>query len=122
MIRRYQGKDYEQVMGWLVKRGQKKIHPDFLSEHGLIIPEKAAVWVYMTNSDVCYIENLITNPEEVERAKWIKLLLDSSIKFARDAGFKFVLSVTNNESVIAHSVTFGAKITPGQSLITLQLK
>jgi len=122
VIRKYEKKDYEKVMTWLTKRGQKKIHPDFLSEHGLIVPEKAVVWIYMTNSDACYIENLITNPDEAERGKWIKLLLDSAIKFCRDSGYKFILAVTGNETVIAQSITFGAKVTPNQSLITLQLK
>lgn len=120
MIRKYIPSDYEQVMGWLDKRGMKRIHPNVLSEYGLIIPGKVAAWIYMTNSDLCYIENLIGNPEDCTKDD-IRIILDTLTKFARDSGYKFVLSVTEHKGVIAEALKRGAKIQGNQSLITLQL-
>lgn len=122
MIRPYVESDYEDVMSWLDKRNMKRVHPDVLSDIGFIIPGVCAVWVYITNSDFCYIENLFSNPDVKNKFQHISFLLDTAKEAAIKLDYKFILSVTDNSSVIKHALMFGAEVESGKSLITLQIK
>lgn len=122
MIRRYTDLDYESVMKWFDSWGMKRIHRNVLSTYGFIIPNVAASWIYTTNSDLCYIENLIRNKEVKNCQKEIELLLDTCIKAAKSMGYKFIMANTENKSVLKHSVKLGAKIQTNQCLITLQIQ
>ncbi len=122
MIRQYREEDYEMVMSWLDARGMPRVHPNVLSTLGFIIPDVAVVWLYATNSDVCNIENLYSNPKAENKNQQINFLIDTAIKSAKNMNYKFIQSVTKSPAVIKHALKFGAKMETGQTLITLQIQ
>lgn len=122
MIRQYEPTDYEMVMSWLDARGMRRVHPNVFSTLGFIIPDVAVVWLYATNSDMCNLENLYSNPKAENKNQQINYLLDTAIKAARSMNYKFIQSVTNSPAVIKHALKFGAKLETGQTLITLQIQ
>ena len=122
MIRNYQDDDYEMVMSWFDARNMRRVHPKVLSPHGFIIPNVCALWMYPTESDFIYLENLISNPDAIRKAESVSSLIDTAIKWALEMDYKFMLSVTDNPSVIKKAIMKGAKMTSSQTLITFQLK
>ena len=122
MIRKYLASDYDEVMSWLDARGMKKIHSRILPENGFIIPGIGAVWIYKTDSDICFIEELYSNPKAESKREHIDQLIMVAIEAAKEMGFKFIQSVTSHPSIIKRAVLLGAKIETLQTLITLQIK
>lgn len=110
------------VMSWMDKRKMQRVHPNVLSEYGLIIPDVAAIWLYTTNSDICYLENLFSNPEATNKHISICFLIDTASKAAAQMGYKFVMCVTDHKSILEQAIRLGAKTEPNKVLITLQLK
>lgn len=122
MIRRYVPGDYEEVMTWFDKRDMKRIHEKVLSSVGYIIPNVCAVWIYGTDSDFCYLENLISNPDIEGKSKSIDILINTCVKAAELLGYKFIISVTEHPGVIVRALRRGAKLQTKQTLITYQIK
>ncbi len=122
MVRYYTQDDYEMVMSWLDAREMPRVHPNVLSTLGFIIPDVAVIWLYATNSDMCNLENLYSNPSAENKNQQVNFLLDTAIKAAKQMNYKFVQSVTRSPAVIKHALKFGAKTESGQTLITLQIQ
>lgn len=122
MIKQYEPSDYEEIMSWMLRRNKEKIHPNMLSEHGFVDVGNAAIWLYGTDSDFCYLENLIANPDSTDRDGAIKRILEVAMDTGKKLGYKFCLSVTDIGAVIARAVAMGGKTEPNKTLITLQLK
>lgn len=110
------------VMKWLDDRGMARVHENVLSTLGFIIPDVAVIFLYATNSDMCQLENLYSNPKAENKNQQINFLLDTAIKAAKNMNYKFVQSVTKHPSIIKHALKFGAKLETGQTLITLQIQ
>ncbi len=123
MVRRYKPEDFSQVQSWLEHREMKVIHPSVLSQTGFIVDDTAVLFLYKTDSDVCYLENLFSNRESIPeyRNHAISLLIDEAFQEAKTQGFKFVMSVTDVPAVIARAVASGCQIEPNKVLLTKQL-
>lgn len=50
------------IASWYAARKMRPPDPDVLSETGWIADERVAGWIYMTNSSLCMIEGIISNP------------------------------------------------------------
>jgi len=124
MVRRYKTEDFDQIKQWLIDRNQKVFHPRILPKVGFIVDDLAAVFLYQTDSDLAYIENLVSNPHAgyEERDDAICQVTDTALQAATILGFKFVMGVTKNKSVLVRAVKKGAKVEAGQFLLTKQLK
>lgn len=123
MIRRYEDKDFEQVKSWLESRDMRVFHPNILPKTGFIVDEVAVVFLYRTDSDICYLENLVSNPnsEQETRDKAIKALIEEAFKEAKSQGFKFVIAVTDVPAVIERALSVGSHIETKKVLLTKQL-
>jgi len=122
VIRQYTKDDYEMIMSWLDAREMPRVHENVLSTLGFIIPDVAVIFLYATNSDMCQLENLYSNPKAENKNQQINFLLDTAIKAAKSMNYKFVQSVTKSPAIIKHALKFGAKLETGQTLITLQIQ
>lgn len=111
-MRLYEPGDYEQVMSWWVKRDKAPIPREYFSDVGFIEDGKAAVFLYMTNSAVCYLEMLISNPE-AEANQAIDDVIKRGIEEARALGFKVVIASSNKRSVIERVQDLGFSASPG---------
>jgi hypothetical protein len=121
MIKRYEPSDYEEIMTWFDKRKMQRIHEKTLSSVGYVVPNVCAVWIYGTDSDFCYLENLISNPDIEGKGKSIDILLDTALRAANMLGYKFCMSVTEHPGIVMRALKKGAKLQAKQTLITYQL-
>ena len=80
-IRKIELEDYEFINKWWTEQGFVALNKDILPMNGLggIIIEKdkpiAAVYLYLTNSKVGYIDNLITDPKYVSKDRFDVILM-----------------------------------------------
>ncbi len=121
-VRKYEEKDFDQIKSWLELRKMKVIHPRILPKTGFIVDGVAAVFIYRTDSDLCYLENLISNPESDNEVRdtAIKSLVDEAFKEA-SLEFKFILAITDLPAVITRALSVGAYIETNKVLLTKQL-
>lgn len=124
MVRRYVDGDFDQIQEWLKRRQMKVFHPNILPKAGFIVDEVAAMFLYETDSDICYLENLVSNPyiNSEARDHAISLIVEAAFAYAVMQGFKFVMSITDHPQVIKRAIRSGAKVEPGKVLLTKQLK
>jgi len=121
MVRAYRDTDFNDVMKWLEKRNMPKIDKTVLSDTGFIIPDVACVFLYLTNSSVCNLENMYSNPDAENRSLAIELLLDTALKAAKTWEYKYVQSISTHKEMIKRAVIRGAKFETNQTIMTLKI-
>lgn len=101
MIRKYTGRDYDLVAGWCKKRGRPLPSPDALSDLGFIVDDRVAGWLYLTNSNVAMVENIIANPNSVPslRRHSLKVLCGLLVDTALSLGYTNIFGISNHPSV-----------------------
>jgi hypothetical protein len=84
----------------------------FLSPIGSIVEGVAAQFLYRTDGDVCFLENLIANPETTaeQRDEAIDLVVKSNIKLAYQCGYSFLIGTTQLLSVAKRAERLGFKV------------
>ena len=70
-LRHFKVEDFISISKWYRDWGQKAIPIEFFPRNGLIISNQgvdvAALFVYATDSNICMVENLITNKNYKEK-------------------------------------------------------
>ena len=107
-IRKIELEDYEYINKWWVEQGFDALHTDILPMDGLggIIIEKekpiAVAYLYLTNSKMGYVDNLITDPnyKSKDRFDIILKLIMTCEKMAKKAGCLEIWAITNSKGVI----------------------
>lgn len=124
MVRKYKPEDFHQIETWLKDRSMKVFHPRILPENGYIVDEVCALFLYKTDSDISYIENLITNPhsEQEYRNLCINAVIEACFSRATELGYKFVMGVTDNFQVVKRAIYHEAQVEKDKYLLTKQLK
>lgn len=105
---------YENQEIWFEARGLKN---PILSDLGLVVPGKAAIWLYATNSPILYLDNLVTNPGIRPREAYdaIRLLHAGVVDLAKRMCYDYVVAVTPAASVEKFFRRLGAvEIGPGR--------
>lgn len=105
-------KDYGTVSQWWKAREWPIIPLEYLPNHGLIIDNYCAGFVYNTDSAIAWIEFIVSNPnsDKVKRSQAMDILIDSLIGKARILGAKCVFTSSNNEKLIKRFVSQGYSI------------
>lgn len=95
-------KDYNTISKWCESYNMIPYAKDALSDAGFIIDDICAVWLYKTNSKVCYMENCIANKEidKSLRNEGIDILFNKVIDEAKNNGYKFMVSSSNLSNII----------------------
>ena len=114
-IRKIQLEDYEFINKWWDEQGFVPLEKDILPMNGLggIIIEKekpiAAAYLYLTNSKVGYIDNLITDPKYVSKDRFdiILMLIRACEQMANDVGCLEIWAMTENEGIIQRCKALG---------------
>ena len=117
-IRKIELKDYEFINKWWVKQGFKIPNKDILPNEGFggIIIEKekpiAVSYLYLTNSKVAYVDNLIVNPSynNKDRFKVVSTLIDACARLAKQTGCIDIWAMSNSRGVLQRCKNLGAKI------------
>lgn len=111
-IRDYNQGDYLQIFEWGLRHNIGALSKNSLPATGLIIDGIAVGFLYQTDSDICYLENLISNPDsnKEERLEAVNLIINGLIEKAKELKFKTVYSHTTLNSVIEHAFKNGYEI------------
>ncbi len=121
-VRRYRLDDFEQICKW-AKMYNTEYSPDNFPKTGFIVEGIAAYFMYKTDSDVCFLENLISNkqaaPEDKDKA--INLIIEAILKEAKESGFKVAYATTGIPAVVFRAMVKGAQAQPKQTLLVKDL-
>tara|TARA_R110002012_G_scaffold36334_5_gene102758 strand:- start:7760 stop:8161 length:402 start_codon:yes stop_codon:yes gene_type:complete len=107
-IRKIEIKDYKYINKWWVEQGFKPVSLDVLPMQGLggLIVEKqkpiAVAYLYLTNSKMGYIDNLISDPKYISKDRFniILELIAACKQMAVETGCLDVWAVTNSKGII----------------------
>jgi hypothetical protein len=103
IIRPFSAKDQEWIEGWASKRAVPTLPLEFRPESTFVIADgkdlpKAALALLMTNSPVCYLEDLQADPALLpeHREEALQYLTGFVISWAQAKGAKMVLAQTTS--------------------------
>ena len=107
-IRKIEIEDYKYINKWWVKQGFKPVSLDVLPMQGLggLIVEKqkpiAVAYLYLTNSKMGYIDNLISDPKYISKDRFniILELIAACKQMAVEIGCLDVWAITNSKGII----------------------
>jgi hypothetical protein len=103
--------DYSQLTRWFKHREMNVPPIELLPNHGYIMDDVAAGFIYLTNSAVAIIDCYIANPESDKNTRdkalnWITIHL---IAYAKNSGCRLIKSDTKIKEVITRSKNHGFK-------------
>ena len=118
-IRKIELEDYEHINKWWVEQGFQPVSVEVLPMNGLggLIVEKekpiAAAYLYLTNSKMGYIDNLISDPKYISKDRFdvILELMAACKKMAEDVGCLDMWAITNNRGILKRCKTLGYNVT-----------
>ncbi len=106
-------KHYDIISNWWIRHNKPIIQKDLLSTSGFIVKESdaylVAVWVYKTNSALCGLEFLVSNPEVVgiKRDESIDFLINFTLDYIRLSNYKAVFCTIENSKVMERANNLG---------------
>jgi N-acetylglutamate synthase-like GNAT family acetyltransferase len=114
-VRKIRLQDYEYIDKWWEEHGFTHLSKSILPMNGLggIIIEKekpiAAAYLYLTNSKVGYIDNLITDPKYVSKDRFdvILMLIRACEQMANEVGCVEIWAMTDSEGIIERCKALG---------------
>jgi hypothetical protein len=115
---------YEQVRGWL-RLWKQDMPPTALPRNGFIIPGRAAIFLYLTDSSVAWIENLVAAPglSREERSQAVDAVVTAAIDRARELGVEMLMAYTRLDAVVQRGARFGfMHVADGYHAVALPLK
>jgi hypothetical protein len=99
------------IASWYEKRGMG-FDERFLSPSGSVVEGIAAQFLYKTDGNICFLENLIANPDTdpEERDKAIDDVVKSNIKIAYNCGYNFIIGTTQLLTVAKRAEKLGFRV------------
>ena len=118
-IRKIELEDYKYIDKWWVEQGFKALDKSILPMNGLggIIIEKnkpiAVGYLYLTNSKMGYIDNLIADPnyKSKDRFDIIVKLIQACRQMAEELGILDIWAITNSKGIFQRCENLGYNIT-----------
>lgn len=83
----------DDALEWLHVRGMAELPRDVFSSTGYVVPGVAAVWLYLTDSSLAFLEMLISNPAAPKRER--RIALDAVVARAVDEAARAGTRVLN---------------------------
>jgi len=118
-VRLYQDSDFDTVAEWGLKWGSTYTKGQ-LPPTGVIVPGVAVQFMYLTDSTVAFLENLVSNKDEQTETvrQACTLILAKLLEMAKEKGCTVAYACTNNPHVVTRAVLAGAKAEPNYVLLT----
>lgn len=123
-VRKYNPEtDFEQIKTW-GKGWEANYDKDLFPPLGFIVPGVCAYFIYETNSKVCWLENMVRNPEVPKEVadKGLELVATACLKEINTLGYKVAYATTASEAVIDRALRHGATAFKGQTLLQVSFK
>jgi len=95
-------KHYDTICSWWEKHQWPKIPLTMLPQTGYIVDDLCAGFLYQTDSNIAWLEFIISNPESTkdDRSKALDILIDRLSEDARGMGFTMIFSSINHSNLI----------------------
>ena len=124
-IRKIELEDYEYIDKWWIEQGFSALDKSILPMNGLggIIIEKnkplAAGYLYLTNSKMGYIDNLIADPnyKSKDRFDIIMELIQACKQMAKELGIVDIWAITKSKGILQRCESLGYNITDNNHAI-----
>lgn len=105
--------DYFTLCEWWTKHGHVTVPRELLPKTGFIIEDKAACFLYKTDSALAYTNWLVSNPEcsAYVAGKACQDLLNACTREAKRSGYNSIFSMASKPSVVklAEKVGYSSK-------------
>jgi hypothetical protein len=106
--RRLIHEDYDTIVEWWKSwPGWEPLGRNLLPEDGtggIMIEREGkpliAGFLYVTNSDICWMEWIVSDPTQRNKSEAMSLLISSLEKWGKEAGFKVILSIGRSKNLI----------------------
>ncbi len=110
-VRKVTMADYPLIESWYEARGARMPRNGMLSDLGYIVDNRVVAWLYLTNSNMAMIENIVADPNTVPslRRNSLKKLVGFLIDLATAMGYTNIFGITQHPAVIELSKAFGFK-------------
>lgn len=99
--------DYNTIVSWWKHYNYPIIPRESLSTTGFMINDMFAVWVYLTNSNICYIENAIKDPSKELSDEVMSRLFDFIKEFCLSQGHTNIMTFSLNIKFIERLKSLG---------------
>ncbi len=107
--------DYDILVEWWKSwPNWEPLSKDLLPENGtggIMIEREGkpliAGFLYATNSNICWMEWIVSDPKQKDKSKAMSLLISSLEKWGKDAGFKVVFSIGRSKNLISEHKKLG---------------
>ncbi len=122
-VRRYHLDDFKEVAEW-GKGWGFTYEPDLFPKVGFIVPGVAAYFLYATDSAVCYLEHMVSNPKTFgrERDLALKMVVEAILEEAAKRGYRVAYACTDIGKVVERAILSGAQFKPNYVLLTKYLR
>jgi hypothetical protein len=109
MLRRYTVLDYPIVKTWADARKFPLVPQEFLPSIGFIHENYCVGFLYKTDSKICWLEWVISNPvsDKPARDKALNELLSALVEIAHKEGFKAIFSSLEHKGLIERYNSLG---------------
>ena len=108
-MRQYEEHDLLVINDWFRVRGHREMDADEVPRIGLVEPGVAAGFLYMTDSNLAFLENFVSNPDaparEVSRA--MDQIIEGLVEVAVDAGITKCFVFSKKRSTIKKAENAG---------------
>ena len=112
---------FPEVDEWYRRREMSIPDPTLLSDMGYMADGRVAAWLYLTNSGIAMIENVISDPHSVPslRRQSLQKLIGFLVDTATALGYTTIIGVTKNKGILDISRKFGFKEMKDYKLVVL---
>lgn len=122
-IRKIKDEDLDEIDSWYRARGLNPLDHALLPKNGFIVPGVCALFLYVTDGAIGFLEGLISNPKElrVVRAQGIMGVVEISLGEARNLGIKKLYFLSTEDSVAGYGSRFGFDLVKKYNLFQKEL-
>lgn len=112
-IRLFNLSDYEMLSSWWKQHEWPSIPLSFLPKIGIIVGDCVAGFIYSTDSKICWLEFIISDPkcEQKKRQDALNLLIQEASNTAKDLGYEVIFTSVSHKGLIEKYKNNGFKVT-----------
>jgi hypothetical protein len=94
--------NYSMLVEWWKQHNWSPVPLSMLPRTGFIVNDIVAGFIYSTDSNLCLIEWIISDPksEKIKRKESLSVLLDTLCMAAKELGFNACFTYTKNKGLI----------------------
>jgi hypothetical protein len=127
-VRQIKSKEIDEISPWYAARGDGFLHDWLPQETGFVAYDArglvASAFLILTNSKLCFMEYMMTNPDrsEIDQGKGLLKLAFSLEKLSKSMGYKVILGLVPEDHFSLAKFYNRQKARPATKLMRLYYK